>query len=298
MNEDLVSVIIPTYGRPVYLGRAIRSVLSQSYKNIELIVVDDNPEGSESRAATEKLMREFSAFESIVYIRHPKNRRVAAARNTGIQVAKGNFISFLDDDDEYSELKIEAQVDFLKSKKGYAACYCRFESFSNGKMTRRSTYREEGDLTLDVYTFKCTGNASCYMFRREVLVCLGGFNEALPRHEDFELLIRFFKSWIMGFVDYTGVIRHTDSRINMPPLNQYAEIKKVFFDAVNDSLNSLSRVESSRVLGFHRADVFFYAVRQKELSKSIALFPGFLNSARYLWVKFPNIVEIVKRRYS
>jgi len=296
MNNKLVSIIIPTYGRPEYLGRAIDSVLNQTYKNLEVIVVDDNPKNTENRKLTEELMENYSSFKQVVYLKHEMNKRVGAARNTGLVIARGDYISFLDDDDEFNELKLFKQVGFLNENQNYGGCYCRFESYSKGMLTRRSNYTEEGDLTKDVYLFKCTGNASCYMFRREVLVALKGFNENLPRHEDFELLVRFFQSNKMGFVDYLGVKRHTDSRINMPSIEQYIAIKNAFFDALVNELGCLSKSKYKKIRRIHQADVFFYALRQKQFTKAITLFPYPLSAFQYLIIKTPNILEILKRK--
>lgn len=296
-KKKLISVIIPTYGRPEFLSRAIESVLNQSYTNTEVIIVDDNTPNSKSRLETEQLIKSFDDHKNVLYVKHSQNKRVGAARNTGIYLAKGDYISFLDDDDEFFKDKLETQVRFLESNKIYNGCYCRYESFSNNKLTRKSTYIEQGDLTLDVYKFLCTGNASCYMFKKDTLLELKGFNENLSRHEDFELLVRYFESNLMGFVNIYGVKRHTDSRINMPTVESYIEIKKTFFSAIEKNLNKLSASEIKDVRNMHKADIFFYCLRKKSFSQALINFPGIIASTNYLIVKIPNIREIVKRNF-
>ena len=101
MIEGLVSVIIPTFQRAKYIERAIDSVLNQTYKNFEIIVVDDNDQESEARKEMIKRMDKYSSDSRIIYIKHEKNKNGAAARNTGINVAKGEYITFLDDDDYF-----------------------------------------------------------------------------------------------------------------------------------------------------------------------------------------------------
>lgn len=104
MNKvpDLVSVIIPTYNRPHFLKRAIESVLNQSYKKIEIIVVDNC---SENRV--EHLVSDFHDSRLVYHFNNKKGP--SAARNLGIKVASGEYISFLDDDDEYTPQKLELQ---------------------------------------------------------------------------------------------------------------------------------------------------------------------------------------------
>ena len=98
MNK--VSIIIATYHRYDLLPRAVKSALAQTHKDIEIIVVDDNPPESKERTETEKVMSEFT--DSMVqYIQNIKNSGGAVTRNNGIKRATGDFIAFLDDDDEY-----------------------------------------------------------------------------------------------------------------------------------------------------------------------------------------------------
>ena len=112
-NQPLVSVIIPTYKRLGMLGRAIDSVLNQTYNNIEIIIVDDNNEDSEYRKETERFMKKYDDNIEIKYVKHKQNKNGAAARNTGINNANGVYIAFLDDDDEFSPKKIELQIIFF-----------------------------------------------------------------------------------------------------------------------------------------------------------------------------------------
>jgi len=295
MNDKLVSVIIPTYGRPNFLGKAVNSVLKQTHPNIEIIIIDDNHSNSLARIETEQLMAKFLKNDNIIYVKHKKNKRVAAARNTGVHLAKGDYISFLDDDDEFYENKIKEQIKFLEINQLYNGCYCKFKSFSNNKLTRESSYTSQGDLSLDVYKFRCTGNASCYMFKKDVFLQSGDFNEELPRHEDFEFLVRFFEKNLMGFVDNYGVKRNTDSRINMPSIQQYIDIKRKFFKSVEKNLNNLPKLEVKKIQKIHDADLFFFCLRKKDFLKAITFFPGFLAMISYLYVKLPNIQELLKR---
>ena len=125
--EPLVSVVIPTYKRPTDLKRAVDSVLNQDYKNIEIIVVDDNNAGTSERAETETLMEQYAENTKVKYLKHDKNRNGSAARNTGWKSAKGKYITYLDDDDEISKSKIKKQVECLEAlDDSWGACYTAY----------------------------------------------------------------------------------------------------------------------------------------------------------------------------
>lgn len=109
----MVSVVIPTYNRAHVLNRAIRSVLGQTYQHFEIIVVDDG-----STDNTEQVVKAI-ADDRVRYIRHETNKgTAAAARNTGIRQACGEFIGFVDSDDEWLPGKLQKQVDKFHSASG------------------------------------------------------------------------------------------------------------------------------------------------------------------------------------
>ena len=115
MDKPEVSVVITTYKRPEKLGRAIKSVLDQTLKEWELIIVDDNNGDSPFRSETEAFMASYLADPRVRYIKHEKNSGAPAARNTGIKAAAGTYIALLDDDDEFESTKLEKQLALFKS---------------------------------------------------------------------------------------------------------------------------------------------------------------------------------------
>lgn len=103
-----VSVIIPTHNRPQLIGRAINSVLVQTFKDFEILVVDDA-----STDNTRQVVKQIKD-ERIILISHQENKGGSAARNTGIKMARGEYIAFLDDDDEWIPTKLEKQMRFFE----------------------------------------------------------------------------------------------------------------------------------------------------------------------------------------
>src|SRR5262245_7125063 len=108
-GQPAVSIIIPTYNRTGFLRAAVASALAQTLHDFEIIVVDDA-----SKDDTERVLRHFEDSR-ITLIRHEINRGVAAARNTGVENAKGKYFAFLDDDDEWLPNKLNRQFELLES---------------------------------------------------------------------------------------------------------------------------------------------------------------------------------------
>jgi len=195
-NSKLVSIIIPTYKRTDMLARAIRSVLNQTYKNIEIIVVDDNESNSIFRKEVEIIMQSFQGDSRVKYIQHPYNKNGAAARNTGIKSSTGDYISFLDDDDYYLPEKIKKEVQFLEENNFYDAVYCgRYEK------GRKILPKLAGDLSKEILLLSFTPTTSTLMFRSQIVKEMNGFNESFKRHQDFEFLLRYFENHKIGFVN-------------------------------------------------------------------------------------------------
>lgn len=210
MNHPIVSVIIPTFGRPDTLVRAIRSVLSQTYPDVETIVVDDNEPGSPERRATELQMRQFADNRRIRYIQHKHNRNGAAARNTGARHSKAKYLALLDDDDEFLPNKIEDQVNRMESlPESWAACYCKCRTEFLGIVKEGDNDTREGQLLTEALKreFGIMGSSNL-LIRRSVFNEIGGFDEAFKRNQDLEILVKIFRKYKIAYCNRTGLIRH------------------------------------------------------------------------------------------
>ncbi len=203
-------MIIPTYQRSDFLARAIRSVLSQSYTNIEIIVVDDNQGEDSFRLATKQKIKDFS--HRIKYIEHKKNMGVVQARNTGILNANGDYISFLDDDDEWMSSKLETQLKlFDQLPSSYGLVYCGYNAVDKDTETKRvfkPKYR--GDLT-NILGINHIGSPSVVLCKREYVTNVNGFNEKIIYREDLDFYYRLSKICYFDFVPSPLVNYHIHS---------------------------------------------------------------------------------------
>lgn len=119
--EELVSIIMPTYNCANFIDKSIESVINQTYKNWELIIIDDC-----STDNTEEIVKKYIKEDSrIIYHKLPTNSGAAVARNHGIAMAKGSYIAFLDSDDLWAKDKLEKQLKFMKDN-GYAFTFTSY----------------------------------------------------------------------------------------------------------------------------------------------------------------------------
>ncbi len=185
-----VSVVIPTYNRKQELFRSIQTVLDQTYNGkIELVIIDDSKE-----SLKQSIQKEFSqqlknkSHRTITYIHKAKKEGAPLARNIGIQKATGEFIAFLDDDDEWMPDKTEKQVAFLDQdpQMGLVICYSIDKRFDQERVNKiPQTVSHEHILK----AFNLSSSSS-YLVRKDVLEDLNGFDITLPSAQEYDLAIR------------------------------------------------------------------------------------------------------------
>ena len=198
MNNILISIIIPTFERPNLLVNAVESLLSQSYNNIEIIIVDDNLPSSQYREQTES---KFGNHEDkrIKYIKHEQNKGANAARNTGFSYANGEYIAFLDDDDEYYQSKIEIQLKTaLQFKNGNGVLvFVGAEIIRSNQKTFSNWIKNTPAVKVfenkEILYGNFIGSNSFVFVDRESFEKVNGFDEGLPSCQDWDLWIRLAK---------------------------------------------------------------------------------------------------------
>lgn len=221
-TEGLVSVIIPTYKGSDKIATAVDSVLSQTYKDIEAIVVDDNGIGTAEQIETEKVIEKYKNVPNFKYIPHEVNKNGSAARNTGIRQAKGEYLCFLDDDDEYLPDKVKIQIEALsKLDKSYGMLVGSVKVIENGYESISSGVFE-GDF---LYQYLCHETSACsstVMIRANVIDVVKEWDESFKRHQDWEFFARVADSFQAAYVDDIGVVKNKYDN-NLPKDGETAE---------------------------------------------------------------------------
>ncbi|GIV76554.1 MAG: hypothetical protein KatS3mg050_0948 [Litorilinea sp.] len=198
MSRPTFTVIIPTHNRAHLLPRAIRSVLAQTFTDFELIVVDD--------ASTDETPQVVASVQDgrIIYLRHEENRGAAATRNTGICHARGKYVAFLDDDDEYlPEFLAETRqhLETASEEAGFSWCGVRVvQDGGQGERTIgegvwRPAFQDREHAYLSFLRSRRIGTNCGLCVRRDCFDVVGLFDQALRKAEDTDFLIRLVRHY-------------------------------------------------------------------------------------------------------
>lgn len=192
MNEPAVTVVVTTYNRSNSLLRAVQSVLNQTYSNYQLLIVDDASQ-DETETIIEPLIK---VNEKIIYKRHDVNKGLAASRNTGTISASGDYIAFLDDDDEWKPDRIKKQIELLNTlnkpdKEALGIIYCGCEiHISDENRVAFSEPKISGNIKEYLLKNNLGTIPSTFLFPKKVLQKLGGFDESLISSIDHDIWMK------------------------------------------------------------------------------------------------------------
>lgn len=190
-----ISVVIPTYNRKKYIKRAIDSVVHQSYKPFEIIVIDDG-----STDGTYELIKQ-SYSSSQISLKKQKNKGVSAARNKGVKLANGDWIAFLDSDDEWFENKLELQVREIKKSKTFI-CHTNEIWIRNGiRVNQMKKHQKYGGAIFKKCLDICRISPSSVMIHRRIFDEIGLFDEDLIICEDYDLWLRISSKYPVLYLD-------------------------------------------------------------------------------------------------
>ena len=186
-DEHTISVVLPTYGRPAYFEDAVESVVAQTYPAVELVVVDDcSPE-----PVAPLLDGVDTGGIDVTLVRHEENRGAAAARNTGIDAARGRYVAFIDDDDVWLETKLERQVATMTSSgPNVGAVYTGQRYVDDGRTTNVRTPTTSGDVTEAMLRGASLNPFSCMLVEASVIDAAGGVDVRFPSWQDREWYFR------------------------------------------------------------------------------------------------------------
>lgn len=219
-NNPLVSAIIPTHNRAKILPAAIESVLAQTYKNIEIIIIDDG-----SKDDTKEIIDDYrQRFSNFIYLRHEIARGACAARNSGIKAASGEFIAGLDDDDEWLPERIEKMLE--KYSDEYAFVYS--ESF-NRQGNKNRIEKRPPFVTFEEMIKGRNLAGTQVLVRKNIIMEAGGFDERLPASQDYDMWLRILEIYPKAIgVNIPLMVRHTSDRVNRISSNKWSKFRGRF----------------------------------------------------------------------
>ena len=254
-----ISVIIPTYNRKHTLQRAIDSVLAQTFKPYEIIIVDDG-----SKDGTKEWL--LQNYPSVQYIHQPNNG-VSSARNKGIQISQGSWIALLDSDDEWMPEKLEYQSRFIEVNRDSSFCHTNEIWIRNGvrvnQMKKHKKYG--GDIfkhCLDI----CRISPSSSIIKKDVFEEVGAFDESLTVCEDYDLWLRVTAKFNILFLDEPLIKKyggHLDQLSRVPEgIEQYRirSLEKI----LSMGLLTKTQFRSAKDMLIHKLNIYAKGLKKRD----------------------------------
>lgn len=233
VQNPLISVVIPTYNRGYLIDRAIKSVLNQTYKEFEIIVVDDG-----SIDNTKEVIESFRD-ERIRYIQYKDNKGANVARNIGIRAAKGDYIAFQDSDDEWLPQKLEKQITILKdAPPDVGLVYTSFWRINGDKrlyIPSKDIEPKEGYIHVNLLKGNFISTQTI-LLRKKCFEKAGMFDEALPRLQDWDMVIRLSKHYLIRIIDLPLVNSYYNHESVSGNCGSLIEAYKIIINKYDDDL--------------------------------------------------------------
>ena len=260
MQSPRVSVVIPTYDRAETLPRAIDSALEQTIDDLEVVVVDDG-----STDETPSVLADYAAADARVRtVVHATNRGANVARNTGIEHARGEYVAFLDSDDEWRPGKLERQLAALEDRSDeWVGVYCdtsyelsgadgRLRGAAAAVLSRADDepMREGGEELIGPILADEVqpGAGSTLLVRTDVAREVGGFDEDLDRFQDPEFCLRVLREGKLAYVDEPLVVREETGQ---PSADVVREASEQYLSAYDDEVERFE-AEGYEIRAAHR----------------------------------------------
>ena len=268
-----VSIIIPTYKRELSVfSRALESLCNQSYTNIEVIVIDDSPNEYKDRMAIKQYI-EQKKDARIHYVANETNLGGSIARNKGIDIATGDFITFLDDDDEYLSCKIEHQIEYMQIHDVELTFSNMIIVNDAGQIVDSRNYEDIKSFD-NAYLFKyhlmrhMTGTPT-FMFKSDALRRIHGFDDVKKGQEFYLMLKAIQKGLKIGYLNKCDVIVHKHKGESISSGNNQIEGEKQLYIFKKVYRNKFSNKEWRFISFRHYAVLSIACKREHQLPRAV-----------------------------
>lgn len=255
--DKLVSVIIPTHGGQDTIARAVRSALNQTYKNVEILICDDNGEGTENQVLTQNaLLTLIENDNRIKYIVNKENKNGSVARNTAMKSSSGEYIAFLDDDDEYMPNCLEKEVEaFERLSDDYGIVFASFVQTGENVKDIIHISSFDGNISGDFMLGKIESPSSIIAIRREVIDTIGYWDESFFRHQDWEYIIRITDKYKAYGLSDVLVRRNVVFRHNPKQPELYEKYRLHFLTKMEKYIKKQPKEIQKKIYNRHMFDI-------------------------------------------
>jgi glycosyltransferase involved in cell wall biosynthesis len=269
---ELVSVIIPTYNRGKMIRYAVNSIIRQTYKELQLIIVDDG-----STDNTEEIIASYK--DSRIQYFKKTNAGISSTMNYGISKAEGKYIARLDSDDISVSNRIEIQYNFVKKNPDYKLIGSFFYVLDNKENITKVRFPVKHKHIFNQLPRKCCICQPSTFFSKELLLSVNGYNENKKKVEDWDLYLRLMdKTKFYNIPEYLIYLRKHDNNDSAPTelfLKENEEVPlSYFFNIVNSTYNKKRLAKANFDLGY-----FYYY--ENKFDKSVELFKKAIGFSPY-----------------
>lgn len=279
------------------LRRAILSVINQTYKDIEIVVVDDNGANSVWQRQSSEVVSSFKD-KTIKYVIHDKNMGGAYARNSGWKMSSGEYITFLDDDDEISKYKIERQVLCLEALDNmYGACYTGYHKILPKNKIVKGRECAEGDVRLKTLMRTLyVGSGSNLLLRKNVVDEVGGYDVTFKRNQDLEFMARVAEKYKFAYVsDDLLTIHYERKNVSLPNKQSVDDISKYYLQKFSKMITSLPEDAQKKVINVISLERARFLVSERNFKEAIKVLKnnsvGIVPFFKYLFYLFKRFIS-------
>ena len=293
-----VSVIIPTYNREDFISETIQSVLEQTYKDFEVIVVDDG--------STDNTQKKLEVFGNKIQVIEQKNSERAIARNKGIKNAKGDYIAFVDSDDIWLKDKLKRQVEFLDNNKEFILVYNpSFRINEKGQKIKAAQRQLKGysGNVFEKLLFRNFIVSATPLIKRAIFEKTTGFETNYIPYEDWEFWIRFSLLGNFYFINEPLTFYRIHKNQSVKLVNA-EKIEKVTSELLENSfrLKHISHKIKRKSLGLAnlRFCYWYFSANKNDkakekINKALEIYPEFLVDPKWyglrLLCEFPDLKD-------
>lgn len=297
MNSKKVSVVIPSYKGSDNVCRSVESVLNQTYENIEIIVVDDNGRGTEEQLKTEAVLKKYIDEGKVKYLTHEVNKNGAAARNTGVAQAEGEFIAFLDDDDEFRPHNIENHIKrFETLGDDYAITYCAKCLMHKDGRKEIITPKYEGSILYEFMCSKIRMGSSFLMIRKSAFEKVNGFDETFRRHQDWEFIARVLVHFKAAKITEVGLNKFLIFRNSAKTPEQFEKNRLYYLERLKFIIDSFDEEKRTTIYDTHYCSIGKEYFKAKKFKQSLVWAKKTSKPLKYTFKYFKDGLRFIKRK--
>lgn len=293
-KKGLVSVIIPTYKRTDKLDRAVWSVLGQTYKNLELLLVNDNvPDDEYTKSLLEKVKAYQTDFRFHLLLQE-RHINGAVARNFAIKQSTGEYIAFLDDDDWWEKNKLEEQVKELSAlDESWGGVSCKMTFYDESmRVISKSKKNRDGNIYRDILTLQSDVATGTLLLRHTALDDAGYFDEKLLRNQDLQLLVFFTYKYKLKEVDeYLHCVDVSDNQNRASDGFKAITIKENFYKSVKPILKTLTKSDMTCVDSMRNFEIAYIFLRGHDYKNAMKYGLSILRSPKAFYLAMRKTIN-------